>query len=101
MEFSGKVGSIVPGWLVRACATHGSALITGRKGFMNKVGMWPMSVLALWLVPSSAHAYVDPGSGMLIYQGLVAAIGITLAVVRHPWASVKRLVNFVVSKLRR
>jgi drug/metabolite transporter (DMT)-like permease len=41
-------------------------------------------LIALLSAASSAHAYIDPGSGMLAIQGLIAlAIGI-LAFVRHP-----------------
>jgi hypothetical protein len=59
------------------------------------------ALVLLWWVPAIAYAYVDPGSGMLIYQGLVAAIGVAIAVVRHPVEAVKRVVAFFASKLRR
>lgn len=38
---------------------------------------------------SSAWAYVDPGSGMLLWQGLVAAIGAVLIFIRNPIQVVK------------
>ena len=44
----------------------------------------------LWLVlASSASAYVDPGSGMLLWQGLIAAIGAVLVFFRNPLAVIK------------
>ncbi|WP_221211097.1 hypothetical protein [Mitsuaria sp. BK037] len=43
-------------------------------------------------VPLSANAYVDPGSGMLIWQGLIALVGALIVFVRNPLASVKRLI---------
>ena len=49
-------------------------------------------VLALCL-PLSAHAYVDPGSGMLLWQGLIAAIGGVLAFVHDPVGAIKRLLE--------
>lgn len=48
-------------------------------------------------LPASASAYVDPGSGMLLWQGLIAAIGAVLVFVRSPWQALKR----VVERLRR
>ena len=47
-------------------------------------------VCLLWVAfTSSAWAYVDPGSGMLLWQGLVAAIGAVLIFVRNPIQIVK------------
>ena len=40
-----------------------------------------------------AWAYVDPGSGMLLWQGLIAAFGVALAFVRRPWAALKNLLR--------
>ncbi len=44
---------------------------------------------ALWI--PSAHAYIDPGSGMLLLQGLIAVIGAIIVFVRHPVDTLKRL----------
>lgn len=41
----------------------------------------------------SALAYVDPGSGMLLWQGLLAAIGGVLVFVRNPWQAIKNLLR--------
>lgn len=38
-----------------------------------------------------AQAYIDPGSGMLIWQGLLSALGVFLVFVRNPWKSLKML----------
>jgi hypothetical protein len=46
-------------------------------------------LLALAL-PLSAHAYIDPGSGMLAWQGLVAAVGACIVFARKPIAALKR-----------
>lgn len=40
--------------------------------------------LALILLPLQAYAYIDPGSGMLLIQGLIAAIGAALMFIRNP-----------------
>lgn len=46
-------------------------------------------VLALWI--PSAQAYVDPGSGMLLWQALIAVVGAVIVFVRHPVEAIKRL----------
>lgn len=45
------------------------------------------------LLPGTAFAYVDPGSGMLLWQGLLAAIGAVIVFVRHPWRALKEFVR--------
>ena len=45
--------------------------------------------VALLLLPTTAHAYIDPGSGMLLWQGLLAAIGAVILFVRHPILAIK------------
>jgi hypothetical protein len=46
---------------------------------------WLARLSLLWaMLTSSAWAYVDPGSGMLLWQGLVAAIGAVLIFIRNP-----------------
>lgn len=48
---------------------------------------------AACLIPDSAHAYVDPGSGMLLWQGLIALIGAVLVFARNPWQTIKHLIE--------
>jgi hypothetical protein len=52
-----------------------------------------LAILICLCLPLQAHAYVDPGSGMLLWQGLLAAIGAVIVFVRRPWATVKDLVR--------
>lgn len=47
-------------------------------------------LIALVLSPVSAFAYVDPGSGMLVWQGLLAAIGAVIVFVRNPKETLKQ-----------
>jgi len=46
-------------------------------------------VLALAMLPSTAYAYVDPGTGMLFIQGLVAAIGAVIVFIRNPVLTIR------------
>ena len=46
-------------------------------------------LLILLLSPSEAAAYIDPGSGMLFWQGLIAAIGGLLIFLRQPVETIK------------
>ena len=50
-------------------------------------------LLAVALWPADAHAYVDPGSGMLIWQGLVALIGAVIMFMRQPKEMLKKLLE--------
>jgi hypothetical protein len=55
--------------------------------------------LSLWLItlPGTAVAYVDPGSGLMLLQGLIAIVGAVVIAVRNPVAALKRLI----AKIRR
>jgi len=48
-------------------------------------------LLALLASPLSAFAYVDPGSGMLIWQGVLAVLGAVIVAVRKPKELIKRV----------
>lgn len=49
-------------------------------------------------MPLTAHAYVDPGTGMLLWQGLIAAVGAILVFVRKPMAALRRLIDRIKRK---
>ena len=46
-------------------------------------------VLALW--PIAAFAYIDPGSGMLLVQGVIALIGAIIVFIKNPFRTIKHL----------
>jgi hypothetical protein len=55
---------------------------------MRSNSMAPITLLAtiFILVPSPAYAYIDPGTGSLIIQGVIgaiAAVGVTLKIYWH------------------
>ena len=45
------------------------------------------AVMLLWTAP--AHAYLDPATGSILLQGLIAGVAGALVVVRLYWARVK------------
>lgn len=45
--------------------------------------------LVLLFISPNAHAYVDPGSSLLMLQGLLAAVGGVLIFIRHPIQTAK------------
>lgn len=51
-----------------------------------------LMLLAL-LLPASAWAYVDPGSGMLMLQAVLAAVGAAIVFIRKPVEILKRLLR--------
>ncbi len=48
--------------------------------------------MVLLLSPIAAHAYVDPGAGMVLVQGLIALIGGVVVFVKNPIAAIKTLI---------
>jgi hypothetical protein len=46
------------------------------------------AILAIAHIPS-AHAYLDPGTGSMIIQGLIAAVGAGLVAGRMYWTKLK------------
>ena len=64
-------------------------------GFLMQV----FRVVYCWLLFSStAWAYVDPGSGMLLWQGLIAAIGAVLIFLRNPIQVIKSWIDRIRGK---
>jgi len=49
------------------------------------------TVLLSVVLSSPAYAYIDPGSGLLLLQGLFAMIGVALAFIKKPWSMLARL----------
>jgi len=58
------------------------------------------AILLLCLSPQDAFAYVDPGSGLLLIQGLLAVIGGTIVFIKDPLGACKRLWTRTFSKPR-
>lgn len=66
---------------------------------MMKMNQRSKVVLTLGMIalPGTAFAYVDPGSGLMLLQGLIAIVGAVVVAVRNPLAALKRLI----AKIRR
>ena len=56
-----------------------------------------IAYLTFFFTPS-AFAYVDPGSGMLLWQGLVALIGAVLIFFRNPIQVIKSWIERIRGK---
>lgn len=52
-----------------------------------------VAALLLAALPMTAYAYVDPGTGMLLVQGLIALIGAIIVFFKNPVASIKALLT--------
>ena len=57
------------------------------------------TVIIFTLFIEQAYAYVDPGSGLLILQGLLAVVGMLLMMIKHPIVTMRKLFNLVLSKI--
>jgi hypothetical protein len=64
---------------------------------ISNINLWRTTCLCLLLTPS-AYAYVDPGSGMLLWQGLVALIGAVLIFLRNPIEVIKSWIDRIRGK---
>lgn len=51
--------------------------------------MLVFAVLMLFIEP--AHAYLDPGTGSILLQGLIAAIAGTMVTARLYWGKIKSM----------
>ena len=52
-------------------------------------GPWLASLLVWLALPQDAAAYIDPGTGSMILQGLIAAFVAAAVVIRGYWYRIK------------
>ena len=52
------------------------------------------SMAFLIIMTGSAHAYLDPGTGSIILQAMIAAVASSLVVVKMYWYKLKALLGF-------
>jgi len=57
-----------------------------------------LTAIFLFIWPASAFAYVDPSSGMLIWQGLIALVGGILIFLRNPVQVIKSWIDRIRGK---
>jgi hypothetical protein len=57
------------------------------------------AVLVALAASPPAHAYIDPGTGSLILQGLIAAfVGAAFALKNFYYTKVKRVIDFILGR---
>jgi hypothetical protein len=85
---AGREGRLTPAALAIACRLRFAEI----PKHMNKRRVLLLVLLGACM-PLTAQAYIDPGTGMLVWQGAIAAVGAILVFVRNPVAAVKRLIE--------
>jgi hypothetical protein len=70
------------------------------KAFAPSASRMLFAIVFLCLSPQDVFAYVDPGSGLLLIQGLLAVIGGAIVFIKDPLGSCKRLWARAFSKSR-
>jgi hypothetical protein len=45
-----------------------------------------LALILLFILPSTSFAYLDPGTGSMILQGLIAGIAVGAVTIKHYWA---------------
>lgn len=53
-----------------------------------------LSLSCLVVMTGPAHAYLDPGTGSILLQGLIAAVAGGLVAARLYWSKVKQFLSF-------
>lgn len=53
-------------------------------------------IAASWV--GSAHAYIDPGTGLLLLQGVLAGLVSLVVFIRNPIKSIKKFLNKFIGK---
>ena len=67
-------------------------------GSRTRIALALVGLLAL-IAPSAAHAYIDPMSGSIVFQVVVAGILGALLTVRRWWANAVRLVRGLLARV--
>lgn len=57
-----------------------------------------LSLSCLIVATGPAHAYLDPGTGSILLQGLIAAVAGGLVAARLYWSKVKSILSFARKK---
>jgi hypothetical protein len=71
--------------VINACQLHDNAAIA-----MKRLTSLSLLILAALLISTDdAHAYLDPGTGSMLLQGLIAGIAAASVVVGGYWSKVK------------
>ncbi len=58
-------------------------------------------LIFLCAFPNLSFAYIDPGSGILLWQGLIAAVGAFLMAISHPIQFIKAQFRKLKNALKR
>ena len=58
---------------------------------MNKINFLVKIVILTALFSTTAHAYVDGGTALLLLQGAFAAIGAALVFLKKPWQLIAKI----------
>ena len=66
--------------------------------YTNAMKKTHMYYIILLVASSDALAYVDPGTGLLMWQGLIAAIGAIAATSRAPYIWLRRAIRKLFGK---
>jgi len=53
-----------------------------------------VSIQFLVVVPPPAHAYLDPGSGSMVFQLLLGGVAGAIVIARYYWHRLRRLFGF-------
>jgi hypothetical protein len=58
-----------------------------RHTFLRWTCFLPLVLVALYEAP--LHAYIDPGTGSMVLQGIIAAVAATAVTLRMSWSRIR------------
>ena len=65
---------------------------------MKSINKLFLGLILLFLLSQTVYAYIDPVTGSLIIQGLIAAVVGALAMIKFQYARVKAFINKILGR---
>ena len=76
--------------MILADGSRGDVQMDRRRGIRVKKIL--MILVANIVVAAPSHAYLDPGTGSIILQSLLAGIAVAIGLLRHYWFQLKSFI---------
>jgi hypothetical protein len=54
--------------------------------------LFAAALIALWALATPVHAYLDPGTGNMLLQGIIGGAAVAAGVVAHFWRRLRALI---------
>lgn len=79
-------------YILSYCLRLNVKIVDNGNSMMKQKRLIIAGTILMILPLTPAHAYVDPGTGLLLMQGLIALVGGAVVFLKNPIASIKALI---------